>query len=514
MIDRRKFLVGAGGAALAATGAAAVFPASASASVSSRTRSGIRWGRLDERLSGHLVLPSDADYQRAKQLYQVQFDATNPRAVAYCKTPSDVAKCLTFAQNHDIEVAARSGGHSAAGYSTTQGLVIDVSGLNEVTLGAGNGTARIGPGAQLVDIANTLAPAGLGISGGYCPTVAAGGFLQGGGMGLFTRYIGMASDKVTAAKVVLADGRIVTASADQHRDLFWALRGGGGGNFGIVTSYDVTPSPLTNVAAINIAWPYAQALEMLDGWAKWLVDAPHSIGSGMNVTLTDAAPGTVPTASIFLGSVDTGPAFDAEIARLLSIVGKPPVFQQKFTAPYKNVMMQLYRCAELTVDECHRDDTSPGGKVPRAAFGAWRSRLFKQTMPREGWAKALAAFEGDRMPGQMRQLQISALGGQANTVARTATAYVHRDSLFSVSFLTANAVAPVADEAKASANRWVDAGFAAIDPYSNGETYQNFIDARLPDWERSYYAENYQRLRTVKAKYDPYKFFRFAQSVR
>lgn len=508
MINRRSFLVGAGGAALAATGASAVFPATANA----RTRSGIRWGRLDDKLRGHLVLPSDADYQRAKQLYQVQFDAVNPRAVAYCTTPSDVANCLRFAQDNGIEVAARSGGHSAAGYSTTQGLVVDVSGLNTVTLGTG--TAKIGTGAQLVDIANTLAPAGLGISGGYCPTVAAGGFLQGGGIGLFTRHIGMASDKVTAAKVVLADGRVVTASADQHRDLFWALRGGGGGNFGIVTSYDVAPTPLTNVAAINIVWPYAQALEMLDGWARWLVDAPHSIGSGMNVTLTDAAPGTVPTASIFLGSVDTGPAFDAEIARLISVVGKPPVFQQKFTAPYQAVMMQLYRCSELTVDECHRSDTSPGGKVPRAAFGAWRSRLFRQTMPREGWAKALQVFESDRMPGQMRQLQISALGGEANKVARTATAYVHRDSLFSVSYLTANAEAPVSDEARASANRWVDAGFAAIDPYSNGETYQNFIDPRLPDWERSYYAENYQRLRQVKERYDPYKFFRFAQSVR
>jgi FAD/FMN-containing dehydrogenase len=505
MINRRSFLVGTGGVALATTALAGATQAKANASAT-------KWSRLADRLQGRLVLPSDADYQRAKQLYQVQFDATSPTAVAYCASAADVAACIRFAEGHGIPVAARSGGHSAGGYSTTRGLVIDVSGLNSVVLG--DGSVQIGPGAQLVDITDTLAPAGMGISPGYCPTVAAGGFFQGGGMGLFTRSIGVASDKVTSAQVVLADGRTVTASPDSHSDLYWALRGGGGGNFGVVTSYEVTPSPLTNVAAINLVWTFDQALDMLDGWTQWLPDAPWTIGSGVNVTLTDAGPGTVPTASVFLGSVDTGPVFDGEIARLISLVGRPPVFQQKFTAPYRSVLMSLYQCSELSVQQCHRVDTSPDGHLQRPAFGAWRSRLFEQTMPRDGWAKALEAFDAHRFAGQMRQLQISSLGGQANTPARDATAYVHRDSLFSVSFLTSDAVAPVSAEAEAAAWQYVDGGFAVIDPYSNGETYQNFIDPRLPDWQRSYYAENYARLARVKEKYDPYQFFRFAQSVR
>lgn len=505
MINRRSFLAGAGGVTLATT-------ALSGAAQAKSAGFGSQWSRLADRLQGRLVLPSDADYQRAKQLYQVQFDATSPRAVAYCASTADVATCVRFAEAHGIHVAARSGGHSAAGYSTTQGLVIDVSGLNSIALG--DGSVRMGPGAQLVDMADRLAPAGLGISGGYCPTVAAGGFFQGGGMGLFTRSIGIASDKVTSAQVVLADGRTVTASPDRHSDLYWALRGGGGGNFGIVTSYEVTPSPLTDVAAINLVWTFDQSLDMLDGWTQWLADAPWTIGSGVNVTLTDAGPGTVPTASVFLASVDTGATFDTEIARLISLVGQPPVYQQKFTAPYKSVLMQLYLCSELTVQQCHRADTSPDGKIQRPAFGAWRSRLFERTMPREGWAKALETFDANRFAGQMRQLQISALGGRANTVARDATAYVHRDSLFSVSYLTSNAAAPVSAEAKAAAAQYVDSGFAVIDPYSNGETYQNFIDPRLPDWQRSYYGENYARLARVKEKYDPYRFFRFAQGVR
>jgi hypothetical protein len=307
----------------------------------------------------------------------------------------------------------------------------------------------------------------------------------------------------------------VTASATSNPDLYWAIRGGGGGNFGIVTSYDITPSALASVGASNLVWTYDQALDMLDGWTRWLVDAPWSIGSGVNVTLMDAAPGQVPTAGVFLGCVDPGPAFAAEIQRLISLVGHAPVVNQTFTAPYQPIMMSLYRCTELSVAQCHRADTSPGGQLPRPAFGAWRSRLFREVMPREGWSKALAVLDNTaRVAQQSRQLQVSALGGAVNTVARTATAYVHRDSRYSVSFLTSNAVAPVSGDAVSAAYQFVDAGFAAVDPYSNGETYQNFIDPRLRDWKRSYYAENYPRLVCVKDTYDPDDVFRFAQSIR
>jgi len=505
VITRRSFLLGAGGAALATIAQ----PGAARA----RTMLSNKWNVLRNHLQGRLVLPSDADSQTAKHLYQGQFDDANPQAVVYCASAADVALCLRFAQDHGMPIAARSGGHSAGGYSTTTGLVIDVSGLNSVTLD--NGIVTLGPGAQLIDIMTTLAPSGLGISGGYCPTVAAGGFLQGGGLGLFTRSIGMASDKVTSAQVVLANGHVVTASPTYNPDLYWALRGGGGGNFGIVTSYEITPTTLTNVGASNLVWTYDQALDMLDGWTRWLVDAPWSIGGSANITLIDAGPGNVPTAGVFLGSVDTGPAFAAEIQRLISLVGHAPAVNQTFTAPYQPIMMSLYRCADLSVAQCHRDDTSPGGQLPRPAFGAWRGRLFSEVMPREGWSKAIAVVENTaRLAQQSRQLQISALGGAANTVSRTATAYVHRDSRYSVSFLSSNAVATVSDEAISAAYQFVDSGFAAIDPYSNGETYQNFIDPRLPDWKRSYYAENYPRLRWIKDSYDPHNIFRFAQSVR
>jgi FAD/FMN-containing dehydrogenase len=504
MITRRSFLVGAGGAALAAT--------ALSGSARAQTMSGVNWNALRAHLQGRLVLPQDPGYATANQLYVEVFDSINPGAIAYCASPADVALCLGFAQDNALPFAARSGGHSAGGYSTTRGLVIDVSGLNSITVG--NGTATIGPGAELVDITNTLAPAGLTIPGGYCPTVAVGGFLQGGGLGLLTRSIGVASDTVTSAQVVLANGSVVTASPGENSDLFWALRGGGGGNFGVVTSYTLTPSPLTYLAAGLFTWPYDQALEALDGWTQWLASAPDTIsGGGLKVTLTDSAPGQVPVVSVILGSTDTS-GFSTEVDRLISMIGSAPSSQQVLTAPIQPIMMNLYGCGALTVDECHLSGAFVQGEVPRAAFGYERGRMFSQVMPRDGWSKVLAVFDTVRLAGQTHQLQVTALGGAANSLPRNATAYVHRDSHYMVNYLASNAVAPVSDEAKVAAGLFVDAGFAVIDPYSNGETYQNFIDPRLRDWERSYYAENYPRLIRVKSVYDPHNAFRFAQSIR
>jgi hypothetical protein len=513
MITRRSFLVGAGGAALATAALpGAALAQTLSGSARARTAFGVNWSQLSSHLQGQLVLPSDANYPTAKLVYTAQFDGINPQAIAYCSSVADVALCLGFAQDNALPFAARSGGHSAGGYSMSPGLVIDVSGLNSVALSSG--TATIGPGAELVDITNTLAPAGLAISGGYCPTVAAGGFLQGGGIGLFTRSIGIACDTVTSAQVVLADGRVVTASPQQHSDLYWALRGGGGGNFGIVTSYTFTPYPLTDIDVALVTWPYDQALDVVDGWTQWLVDGPSTIGGGLNVTLADAAPGNVPVVSLLLACTDPSTGFGTEIDRLVSLVGYAPASQTILTAPYEAIMMSEYDCTDLTLAQCHLSGSSSVAELPRPAFGLERGRMFNGPIPRAGWASALAVFDTARLAGQEHLFQVTALGGAANTVSRAATAYVHRDSLFMANYICENAVPPVSDEAVAAGAQFVGAGFAALNPYSNGESYQNFIDPSLTDWARSYYAENYLRLLEVKSIYDPYNAFRFAQSIR
>lgn len=505
MISRRKVLgasAGAGALALTGVGATTVWAGG----------NGAPWSQLRSHLQGTLVLPSDPGYTTAKQLDLGQFDVINPQAVAYCVTGDDVATCLKFAQDYDLPLAVRSGGHSTGGYSSTTGLVIDVSKLNSVTVGSS--TVRVGTGAQGVDVIDALAPYGKAVVGGYCPTVAVGGFYQGGGLGLLTRSAGIGSDNIVSAKVILANGKTVTASPSSNRDLYWAIRGGGGGNFGVVTSYDIKPSTVGQVALINLAFSWDKAVDMLEGYARWTLDAPRGIGGGAFIQLPDAASGTPAHPVVFLASTGTPAELESEAARLIALTGAP--LQQPPTAvmPYQQLMMNFFRCASYTVAQCHRADTNPGGVLPRPAFGLQRSRIFTTLPSRTMWEKAVALFETLRQPGQAHILEVLPLGGAVSDLARTDTAFVHRDGLFTINYLTDIEDPAAADSAgRAAAQQFVDDGFDLLDPESAGETYQNFIDPVLSDWKESYYAENYPRLAYVKAKYDPYGAFSFAQSI-
>ncbi|MFC0598021.1 FAD-binding oxidoreductase [Streptomyces palmae] len=496
---KRRTLLGACGTAAALT---ALHTAPA--------RAHTPWEQLRGHLTGTLVLPEDPFYATARQLELQQYDTIAPQAVAYCVNAADVALCLAFAQHHDIPLAPRSGGHSLGGYSTTTGLIVDVSRLNRIALHGESVT--FGPGAHNVDLLTTLAPAGLAVAGGACPTVAAGGFVQGGGLGFLTRPLGMACDALTSAQVVLADGRTVTASPQQHKDLFWAIRGAGGGNFGIVTSYTATPHPVTDVATSTLVFAYDTALDMIDGYTRWLAHAPRTIGGACVVTLADAAPGNTPVPAIRLVSTGTATELADETGRLLALTG-PPATRTDTTLPYRTLMMGVYGCATKTTEQCHRADIHPEGQLTRPAFGLERSRMFKAPIARSGWASALAVFDAHRQAGQIHQLQVLPLGGADSDLDRRATAYVHRDSLFTTNYL-ATIPAAATDEGKAAARLWVDRGFAAIDPYSSGETYQNFIDPALTNWKWAYYAENYPRLSQTKAAYDPCGLFTHAQSIR
>jgi FAD/FMN-containing dehydrogenase len=503
VISRRTLL----GAGAAAAGLALLPAVPVTAEVSSAP-----WSRLAAKLSGQLVLPTDPYYNVARQLELAQFDAVNPQAVAYCQSAADVSLCVRFAQDYGVRTAVRSGGHNYGGWSTTPGMIIDVSRLNAVTV-TSSSSVQIGPGAQNVNLLNALAPHGLVVSEGGCPTVCAGGFLQGGGFGFLTRPTGMACDAITSAEIVLADGRVVTTSAQQYPDLFWAIRGGGGGNFGIVTKFTVTPHSGDQMAISNLIFPYDRMADVLDGVARWLVDAPRTIGGGAYVVQPDAAPGSVPQANVFLASRGTPTELAGEAARLLALTGAP-LQRQDGVMTYQQVMMMIFGCATLTAAQCQRSEKTPEGTLSRLAYGLERSRMASDPYPASGWAAVMTAFDANRRPGQARYLDFHFFGGAANDLARTDTAYVHRDALFSVNYrVLINDPAQVTDEAKAVANTWVNDGFATIDPLSNGETYQNWMDPALKDWEVSYYAENYPRLRLIKAEYDPYCFFRFPQGI-
>jgi len=470
---------------------------------------GPAWATLRRHLVGDLVLPSDPVYPRARQLASGQYDAVRPAAVAYCASTQDVQTVIRFAGDAALHTVPRSGGHSFGGYSTTQGIVLDVSRLNRV---APRGrTVVAGPGAQQVDALDRLAPYGLLLAGGVCPNVCLGGFTQGGGIGLFTRAYGLALDRLRAATVVLADGRVVRASRDEHPDLFWALRGNGGGNVGVVTDYEIEPVHTETMTNYTLTWPLDAAPAVVDAWQRWAVGAPRALGASLGVLQADVS--QPPWVSVY-GAWHAAPdGLDRLLDQLVADVGATPATRSVQTQTPYRAMMQWYGCADLSVEQCHRIGYSPEAALPRSNYFATRNRMFTDPLSTSTLHRVLDSFARDGRPGQFRLLFFEAVGGQPNTVARDATAYVHRDARLVAGYTIALTDAGYTPADRVAADRWLADGFAVLDRASTGESYQNFIDPALPDWSSAYYAENYPRLLDVKRRYDPHRFFHFAQGV-
>ena len=250
-------------------------PTSSTSSVPSTTSTTARrppnasdWSALERSLSGPLVRPGNSSYATATQLFNPAVSSATPQGIAYCASPADVATCLLFVQDHPLQFAVRSGGHSYGGYSTSDGLVIDVTRQASVQLNSSADTATVGAGAHLVDIYGTLGAAGVALPGGSCPTVGIAGLTLGGGLGVVDRRFGLTCDNLLSATVVLASGDVVTCSATEDPDLFWALRGGGGGNFGVVTEFTFQVHPIGSLGLFTLVWPWSQAAEVIQRVAE------------------------------------------------------------------------------------------------------------------------------------------------------------------------------------------------------------------------------------------------------
>jgi len=469
------------------------------------------WTALGRDLSGSLVRPGDAAYAVSRRLFDPRFDSLHPAGIAYCRNPHDVTTCLAFVRKFGIPVAARSGGHSYAGWSSTSGLIIDVTRMSGVNV-SGN-TATVGAGTRLIDFYNGLAAHARGVPGGSCPTVGIAGLTLGGGVGVVSRAYGLTSDNVQSLQIVTADGQVRTCSSTQNPDLFWACRGGGGGNFGVVTSFTFRTHPVGQIVLFFLSWPWSQAARVIAAWQSWAPHAPDALWS--NVHLAAAPGGSVPAFQVggtFLGSLS---AASAQLEKLYAAAGSHPSSPFLETTTWLHAMLVEAGCASLTVNQCHLPTQNPAGRLSRASEYA-KSDFFTKPLNSHGIGTLLSGVEkfqrAGGASGASGGIAFDALGGAVNRVAPGATAFVHRNALFQAQYTT-TWPAGSSPAAVARQHAWQQSFWQSMRPYASGQAYQNYVDPALTDWRQAYYGANYTRLTQVKATFDPGRVFTFPQAV-
>ncbi|HEY5025100.1 MAG TPA: FAD-dependent oxidoreductase [Acidimicrobiales bacterium] len=519
---RRRFLRGAGlaaaGAASAAlSGCAASSRHGSSSSSSSSTTLAVdaaAWSALASSLSGRLVLPSSPSYATARLLYDPRFDDITPAAIAYCASPSDVQRGIDFARAHGIGPVARCGGHSYAGYSSGPGLVLDVTPMHTVTVAravgpsSGSSQAVVGAGTLLVDLYDQLSQSGVLVPGGSCPTVGISGLALGGGVGVVGRKYGLTCDAIESVQLVTADGRILTCDAVTNEDLFWACRGGGGGNFGVVTSFTFRAAPIPELALFTLDWPWSAAADVLGAWFGWQHSGPDELWSNCQLLSTGTATPQVRTAGLLVGSSAT---LAALVATLVAAVGSQPSYRFVGPEQYLHAMLVEAGCENLDVAQCHLTTQSPTGTLARAASVA--SSAYVSVLPPTAGIEAFVQTVDDltqTLPGLGGGLVFDSYGGAINAVKPGDTAFVHRNA---ISGIQASVATGTSSSAVVQGRAWLARFAADTAHFVDGSAYQNYIDPTLGDWLSSYYGANLHRLVAVKGKYDPDDVFHFAQSI-
>lgn len=467
------------------------------------------WTALSARLSGRLSLPGSAGYPADLELYDPRFDDIKPAGIAFCATPADAARSVGFARDHGLDVAVRSGGHSYGGYSTTTGLVVDVSLMSQVQVSARGKRASVGAGTRLIDVYAGLIGQGVSVPAGSCPTVGFAGLALGGGIGVLSRVYGLTCDRVTGVEIVTAAGEIVRADAGSNADLFWACRGGGGGNFGVVTSFELEPFPVVDVSLFGASWPWEAASQLLPAWLEWVSAAPDQLWSNCIFT---AEPGAEQP-SIYVGGMWAGSAADAatQFGALTKVVGPPsegPVLGEN---SLHDAMFIEAGCRGLSQAACHLAGKYPGGALPRSV-GIAKSDILVSPLGDGAVDAFLAGVNERQQQGGPGAVAFDSWGGAVNRVAPDATAFVHRNAVASAQYgANYGPKASASDVSRAQA--WMDSWYASVRPYVSSQAYQNYIDPHLSDWAHAYYGANLSRLQQVKAKWDPDNIWRFAQSI-
>jgi FAD/FMN-containing dehydrogenase len=430
-----------------------------------------------DSLDGELFSPESPGYEELRRPFRPAYRDARPRLVALCRSVSDVVSVIKYAGTTGDHIAPRGGGHCFAGRSSTDGIVLDLSGLDDISLAA-DGVATIGAGARLAQVYAALHAHDRTVPGGCGPTVGIAGLTLGGGIGLLGRKYGLTCDRLVGAQVVLADGSVVDCDHDHEPDLFWALRGAGGGQFGVVTSlrFDTVPEPMTT--RIEARWSGIALEDLVSAWQAWAPDAPDEL----TVNLSLASEPGIPVRATLFGASTLDEATTRELMRqFIDHAGVAAAIDLRADLPYS----QLKSTFGDPLDEPER-------------LTRFRSEFFSDSMADGTIASVLAKFS--TTTGR-RELAFTTMGGAYNRIVDNATAFAHRSTRFLLEHI-ADADDP-----------WVDDSWGIAHADGSGRVYPNFPDSALDDWASAYHADNYPRLAAVKRAYDPHRFFDFPQAI-
>jgi FAD/FMN-containing dehydrogenase len=443
-------------------------------------------------VAGPVITRDDPGYDEARAVWNGMVDRA-PLAIVQCAGPTDVVEAIRFAAENDLPLAVRSGGHNVAGKSVCDdGVVVDLSAMNDVTVDPTARTARVGPGATWGEFDAVAQEYGLATTGGIVSTTGVGGLTLGGGIGYLARTHGLAMDNLRSVELVTAAGDVVRASEDEHPDLFWGIRGGGG-NLGVVTAmefdlHEVGPE----VYAAQAFYPFSQAQAVLEFYREFTADAPAEVSCYAFVAhvppeepFPEATHGdtTIALVAAYSGDTDDGDAFLAPIEAF-----GDPIFRVVGPMPY-TALQQSFDAG-----------------APKGTRAYWKA-TYVDEIPDDVVDVVLDRVES--LPGPLTLVAFEPMGGAIAHVGADETAYPHREATYNFGIF-----AGWLDEAEDDAIvAWTREFHEAMAPYSTGGVYANYLDGDDTDRVANAYGENYDRLAALKAEWDPENRFRLNQNV-
>ena len=482
-LPRRTFLGGAVGATASAllSGCHDRSPAtqaqlsSSPASPSTPTAGRVNWQKLRTAIRGRVVLPSDPNYAAAKSIFNSRYDKAAPAAVVIPESEDDVRRAMEFAATDGVKVAPRSGGHSYVGASAADDtMVIDLRRVAGAIVYDGDATVVTAPAATALDpLQRMLAGRGRLIPSGSCPTVGVAGLTLGGGLGADTRSAGLTCDALVSASVVLPGGEFVTAGPDDHADLFWALRGGGGGNFGVTTSFSFRTYPAVTRDVVTLRYPDPGVTDVIVGWAQWLAASDRATWGLVNIPVGPAARGCTVVLATAAGA-------GARLAAALeAAIGTSPLSTDTRTRG--------------RLDFVGYFDGGDDASRPRS-FVAGSDIIGEMT---SGAAQSIvAATKSWPAEAGGASAVIESLTGALRDVQPDATAFPWRRDAASIQWYSE----PSTPETVAAATAWLSSAHEKVKAHSVG-AYVNYLEPGIP--AQRYFGDNLSRLTSVRNTYDP-----------